>query len=86
MIWQDYALMVGGMILWVSIIPMIRTREKPPFLTSVPTSIILSLFVFCLATLKLYLAAFSTTCTATLWWILVFQRIYHEKKRSKAKI
>ncbi len=80
MIWQDYVLMVGGMILGVSIIPMIRARNKPPFLTSVPTSVILSVFVVCLATLKLYLAAFSTTCTATLWWILVFQHIYQKKK------
>jgi hypothetical protein len=78
--------MVGGMILWVSIIPMIRARNKPPFLTSVPTSVILSVFVVCLATLKLYLAAFSTTFTAALWWILVFQHIYQQKRRSKAKI
>ena len=74
MIWQDYVLMTGGMILWVSIIPMIRAEEKPPFLTSIPTSIILSVFVVCLVTLNLYLAAFSTACTAILWWILVFQR------------
>jgi hypothetical protein len=48
--------------------------------------VILSVFVVCLATLKLYLAAFSTTCTAALWWILVFQQIYHKKRRSKAKV
>ncbi len=76
MVWQDYVLMVGGMILWVSIIPMVKASEKPPFLTSIPTSVVLSIFVVCLATLGLYLAAFSTSFTATLWWILVFQRAY----------
>jgi len=74
LIWQDYVLMIGGMILWVSIIPMIRAKEKPPFLTSIPTSIILSVFAVCLVTLHLYLAALSTACTAILWWVLVFQR------------
>jgi hypothetical protein len=53
---------------------MIRAKEKPPFLTSIPTSAVLTIFVVCLATLSLYLAAFSTVCTAILWWILVFQR------------
>jgi hypothetical protein len=67
--------MIGGMILWISIIPMVRAREKPPFLTSIPTSVILTIFVACLVTLKLYLAAFSTACTAIFWWILVFQRV-----------
>lgn len=75
MIWQDYVLMAGGMILWISIIPMVRAREKPPFLTSIPTSVILTIFIACLATLKLYLAALSTACTSILWWILVFQRV-----------
>ncbi len=75
MIWQDYVLMIGGMILWISIIPMVRARDKPPFLTSIPTSVILTIFVACLVSLKLYLTAFSTACTAIFWWILVFQRI-----------
>jgi len=75
LIWQDYVLMIGGMILWISIIPMVRAREKPPFLTSIPTSVILTIFVACLVTLNLYLAAFSTACTAIFWWILVFQRM-----------
>ncbi len=74
MIWQDYVLMLGGMILWISIIPMIRAKEKPPFLTSIPTSVILTIFVVCLVTLHLYLAAFSTGGTAIFWWVLVFQR------------
>jgi hypothetical protein len=80
MVWQDYVLMVGGMILWISIVPMVRAKEKPPFLTSIPTSVILSIFVACLATLGLYLAAFSTTFTAALWWVLVFQRAQRRKR------
>ncbi len=75
MVWQDYVLMTGGMILWISIIPMIRAKEKPPFLTIIPTSVMLTIFVVCLVTLNLYLAAFSTACTAIFRWILVFQRM-----------
>ena len=75
MVWQDYVLMTGGMVLWISIIPMIRAKEKPPCLTSIPTSAILTIFVVCLVTLNLYLAAFSTACTSIFWWILVFQRM-----------
>jgi hypothetical protein len=74
MVWQDYVLMLGGMILWISIIPMIKAKEKPPFLTSIPTSVTLTIFVVCLVTLHLYIAAFSTSGTAIFWWILVFQR------------
>ncbi len=80
MVWQDYVLMIGGIILGISIVPMIRAREKPPFLTSIPTSLILTVFIVCLATLRLYLASFSTACTAVLWWVLVFQRAFLKSK------
>ena len=70
-LWQDIALMIGGFVFAPSLIMSILNSTKIPVMTSLPTAIVLTIFVACYFTLKLRLAAFSTALTAICWYILV---------------
>ena len=70
--WQDVVLMIGGFIFAPSLIVSIIEGAKIPILTSIPTAIVLTVFVVCYITLKLRLAALATSLTALCWYIIVF--------------
>ena len=73
-IWQDIAFMVGGFIFAPALIISIMKRAKLPVMTSLPTALVLTMFVVCYVTLGLFLAASSTAITAVCWYILFFRR------------
>ena len=70
--WQDVVFMVGGLIFVPSLIFSIVEKADIPITTSLPTAIVLAVFVVCYATLNLWLAAFATALTAICWVILIF--------------
>ena len=74
-IWQDVLFMVGGFVFAPSLVVSIVTDTSIPIATSLPTALVLIVFVACYATLKLYLATFATSLTAICWFILVAQAI-----------
>lgn len=73
-IWQDIAFMIGGFIFAPALIISIVKNAKYPILTSLPTALVLTMFVICYITLNLHLAATATTLTALCWYILFFRR------------
>ena len=73
MIWQDLVFMIGGFIFAPALLFMIRSKDKPPVKTSLPTAVMLSAFVVCYATMGFWLAFTSTVLTATCWYILFWQ-------------
>ena len=72
--WQDVVLMVVGFVFTPALIVSIIKKTKYPILTSLPTALGLTVTIVCLITLKLYLAACSTSLTAICWYILFFKR------------
>jgi len=70
--WQDLVLMIGGFIFAPSLIVFIMDKTVMPIATSLPTALVLTVFVMCYITLKLRLAAFATALTAICWYILFF--------------
>jgi len=73
-IWQDIAFMIGGFIFAPALVASIIKRTKLPAITSLPTALVLTMFVVCYVTLGLYLATISTTLTAACWYILYLRR------------
>lgn len=78
MVWQDTAFFIGTWIFIISLIPMLRSKEKPPLKTSIPTSLTVYAFVYVHATLGLWLTAFVTFLIAIVWTILAIQK-YKQK-------
>jgi len=74
MIWQDLVFMVGGFVFAPSLLFLIRSKDKPPKRTSLPTAIVLTAYLACYATMHFWLAFISTALTAICWYILFWQK------------
>lgn len=74
MIWQDVVFMIGGFVFAPSLLFMIRAKDKPPVATSLPTAIVLTVYLLLYATMGFWLALASTALTAVAWWVLFIQR------------
>lgn len=79
--WQDIALTIGQIIFTLSLIPTALGKDKPALSTSLLTSIVLSAFIFVQISLALYFAAFGTSTTAFIWWIITYQKYMIDRKR-----
>ncbi len=55
--WQDYVLAGGTIVFNIALIPAIKGTDKPPFLTSIPTALVLYIFSFSFASLQLWFSA-----------------------------
>jgi uncharacterized membrane protein len=85
MLWQDYVLTIGSLVFSIALVPAVMAKEKPPLSTSVPTFFFLYLFSFVYSTLSLWLATCTSALTATLWFILAFQK-WRALKRANAAL
>jgi hypothetical protein len=74
MIWQDTVITVGNAIFAFSLLPSIRSKEKPHLYTSMPTAIVLYIFAATFLTLDLIYASVVTLISALLWTLLVVQK------------
>ena len=63
MIWQDLVLMIGGFIFAPSLIFTILGKEKPPVKTSLPTALVLTIYLIVYASMHFWLALISTALT-----------------------
>ena len=79
MIWQDYIIFGGQLILWLAVIPMLRSENKPPVLTSLSATIGLVLLVISFVTLGLWASTIITAISAGSWLALMIQRIRWKK-------
>lgn len=74
MIWQDLTFMVLGFAFAPSLWFMIKSKHKPPIATSLPTAIVLTVYIGVYVSMGFWLAVVSSSLTATSWWILFIQR------------
>jgi hypothetical protein len=73
--WQDVILTGAQLIFVVSLIPaIIDPRQKPPLLTSIPTTVGLIATTFAYASLSLWWSALVAGFLTAAWGILAFQR------------
>lgn len=72
--WQDYLVAISQIILAVSLLPTVFSKnEKPPLATSLPTSLALFMMAYSLFFLKVYISAVLTFFNATLWLLIAYQ-------------
>lgn len=83
MIWQDWIFTIGQFIFVIALIPTIRGKDKPAFITSLITTIILYSFSFTYITLKLWGSAIFASLNATAWAILAIQKYIIDTKSKK---
>jgi hypothetical protein len=77
MSWQDIVYSVGNLIFALSLIPSIRSDDKPHLYTSIPTAALLLVFAFTSYTLGLIMTAVVTLIGSALWAVLAVQKIKH---------
>ena len=77
--WEDVVIGLGNIVLSISLISAVRDSQKPPLITSIPTTI--TVYIFCIAqiSLGLYLTTTVTFVVATLWAVLAWQRFKQGK-------
>lgn len=83
--WQDTAIMIGGFVLAISLIPSVKSKHKPHIKTSLITGGILTLFTVAYYTMGYFRAVAGTAASTALWYILAYQA-YLAIRRSQVKI
>ena len=72
--WQDIVLTIGQVIFIIALIPAIKHKHKPPFLTSVLNGIVLFSFVIVYLSLSLWFAAITTAVVGGFLLSLAIQK------------
>lgn len=72
--WQDFVLAIGQFVLASALIPSILSKHKPALASSLMLGTVLATFAFTLATLKLWLTVIPMSISATLWFVLAYQK------------
>lgn len=78
--WQDYVLTAIQVVFCITLIPMLRAKEKPPLSTSIMTGTVLLVNAFAVATLDLWLAAVTQAVVGLQWLFLAYQRTRNKQK------
>lgn len=73
--WQDAVLAVGGFVLALGLLPMLRAPAdlKPPVASSLPISAVLAAYAVAMTLLRLRASAAAVGLQAALWGALVVQ-------------
>ncbi len=77
--WQDVVLTVGAVLFGVLLLPAIRSKDKPPVLTSAGTSLVLFTWVVVFASLELWFSATVQAVVAIEWGVIAVQKIRKRK-------
>jgi hypothetical protein len=82
MVWQDIVISLAQIVLTASLIPQIYTGFKKRrglimLSTSIPTAIGIYVLSFCYYTLGLYFSSIIGAIMATLWLVIVLQRVLY---------
>lgn len=84
MSWQDIVFTFGQFIFVIALIPTIKGKDKPAFISSLITTIILIVFGTTYISLKLWGSAFMSFTTGTAWGILTVQKYLIDKKKNES--
>jgi hypothetical protein len=79
--WQDYIISVGAFLFIISLIPSIKSQNKPDLKTSIPIALVLFIFTITYISLELWLAALTNFGTAISWSILAVQKYKISNKK-----
>ncbi len=80
MIWQDYVLSFGSIILIFALIPSVISKNKPALATSIITGLVLTAFAITFATLQLFFTTITTASVAIMWFVLAVQKFKQQDK------
>lgn len=72
--WQDYVFTFGALVFSIALIPALRSKEKPPIITSLPTATILFVFGVTYSTLDLWLSMAASIVNGLIWGTLAQQK------------
>jgi len=72
--WQDLVFTFGQIIFVVALIPTIKGKDKPAFITSLITGAVLLSFTTAYFALALYFSALMSTIMSASWFLLAFQK------------
>lgn len=78
--WQDFVLTAGTWVFIFALVPTLRAKEKPTFVTSFLTGTTLIIFAVVYASLALWISVVSSALLAILWYILAIQKYKSIKK------
>jgi len=81
MLWQDIVISISQLILFIGLIPSIKSAQKPALSTSVISASAVTVITITLGTLYLWLSVVTASLIAGGWWILAWQSWTIEKKR-----
>ncbi len=73
--WQDLIIGIGSIVFVLSLIPMLRARNKPPLSASIPTSLALWSFVVVYGSYELWFSVGMNVLSASGWLALAIQRL-----------
>jgi hypothetical protein len=83
--WQDAVFAVGGFILAATVLPTLRTDDKPAWATSTSLAVILAVYAVLFATLDLTLGAVAAGLQSILWgWVVLQTR--RDRRRAAAAL
>ncbi len=72
MIWQDWAILVGQVVLGLTLVPTVVAKAWVPYATSLPAVAVLAAFCAVFLTLGLYGAATTSALNALAWAAVVW--------------
>ena len=75
MVWQDWVIMLGGLVITAGLIPILFDSEKPTLKASIPVAVVMSIYVYTFLTLGLWLSALGLLGQAVIWTVIGIQRI-----------
>jgi hypothetical protein len=71
--WQDSILTVGQFFFIAALIPALKHKHKPPFVTSFMNASVLFIFAGVYVTLSLWFASITTAIVGVMWLVLAIQ-------------
>lgn len=85
MVWQDIIIAICNFVMFLALIPSIKSTEKPILSTSIITASAVTVIAITLRTLSLQFAFISTALIAIGWWTLTLQNLMRKKKDKKLR-
>lgn len=73
--WQDWVIAVGQLLFLIALFPSILSTNKPSWVTSGSTGLILTVFAATFWTLDLAYSAITAALVALGWYVLCFQKL-----------
>ena len=72
--WQDWIFSLGGFLILVSLVPTLRSAQKPALSTGVMSFVLVAIFAATMVTLGLWFSAFANALISLCWGVLALQR------------